>query len=772
MSLINNFMQKIPRSSSSRNGFALSLLYLACSASYAQENSTDSFEEIVVTAKKRNQNLQEVDISMSVISAQTINALQLRSLPDAAALIENVSLFEDFPGAGIPTWFIRGVGLQDFNSNNTPTAGVYLDNSYQVATVMGGANLFDVEQIEVLKGPQGGLYGRNTSGGAVILNTKRADLNTSEGYVNAGVASWNRRTLDGAINIPVNEVAAVRLSGNVENSDDGWQKSLYTGKSHGALDRWDIRSWALYQPTDNLEVQWKIQGGADDSEIALGRSVGLYDRLTPGAFCAAVLAGMRDDNACINFAGANQLKFGSGVPERIADQARDGSEVFSDLINMQRNDYISSMLELTWQLAESDLTVITSYDKFNYGVDLDLDGSRGEYGHRLSTSDIEVIGQELRLSSSGPQKLQWLAGVVWSKEEFAEQRDFNLRDNGLVGLDQGFLSYDQFTDSAAVFADIEYAFNEQWRVNANLRYTWEEKEYRNGNLFATAYNAFLIKDGSEDYKLESPESGSVSLNWLPSDTVLAYAKVSKGFKSGGFYGGFPFDYAEIAPYKEETIVAWELGVKQSWPSVNLDANAAIFYYDYQDAQGFINSFNPITNSTIEQLSNQGDARHQGAEFQFDYDPFEKLHFELGLAWLDARFKNSGTTTLNMVDEEVVIRGLRPYAPRLSGNVLAQYSQNIISDALLTLTMAYNYRSEFTGNTTSLADRAINTLSGYGVLDASAMVGQEGKPWKINMWVKNLLDKAYRTRVKDDGVNSYVEFFGEPRSVGVTLSYTF
>ena len=149
-------MQTFAHKSRLRTQAGMALL-LGCSFALAQPVAP-ALEQIVVTAKKRSQDPRRVDINMTVVPAETISALHLRSLPDAAALVENVEIFEDHPGAGIPTWIIRGVGLQDFNSNNTPTAGVYLDEGYQVATVMGGAGLFDVEQIEILKGPQGGLY--------------------------------------------------------------------------------------------------------------------------------------------------------------------------------------------------------------------------------------------------------------------------------------------------------------------------------------------------------------------------------------------------------------------------------------------------------------------------------------------------------------------------------------------------------------------------------------------------------------------------------------
>jgi iron complex outermembrane receptor protein len=746
---------------------------MACSAhALAQGTAVPVLEQITVTAKKRNQNSQQVDISMSVIDAETVQALRLRTLPEAAGLMENVEIFEDFPGGGIPTWIIRGVGLQDFNSNNTPAAGVFLDGGYQVSTVMGGAGLFDVDQLEVLKGPQGGLYGRNTSGGAIILNTRRAALEQQETYLNLGYGSWQQAVGEGAINVPLSDAVAVRVAGRIEDSGDGWQRSLASGRTHGARDRQDLRSWLLFDPGGAFTLQWKVQGGEDASDIPLGRSVGLYARGGTGALCAAVLAGTRDEQNCINFGGVNRLFRNAGeLPELIASQAADGSAVLSDPINRQSNDYISSVLDLSWQLAGIELRSISSWEAFAYGVSLDLDGSQGEYGHRISSSDIRVVSQEFRVLSTSEAPLQWLLGLSLSDEDFVENRDFNLRANTLVGLGQGVLAYQQNTRAAAVFADTAWQFHDAWSVTANLRYTDEEKEYRNGNLYIPLTPpVYITRDLRADYTLDSRLSGGMALNWAPRDMLFGWLKFSRGFKSGGFYGGFPFNPAEVQPYLEETINAVELGMKQSFPAYALQLNAALFHYEYADVQGYIRDINPLTGTGIDRLANQGDARHSGMELQMQWSPLERLDFEFGLAWLDARFVSTGKTTTNLLRQQVEITGRRPYAPQWSGNVLMHYLQDMSTGLQLDWTLAWNYRTDFAGQQSAPAEQAVNYLPAYGLLNAGVSLSRPGQPWKGSLWVRNAAGKTYRTRVKADGLGSFIEMFGEPRSAGLALEY--
>jgi iron complex outermembrane receptor protein len=754
------------RSAPRRNTLAV-LVALVLAVPASQVLAAEAPELVTVVARKRSETLQRVDISMDVISADSMRRLNLNYLPQLAELSGNVALFEDLPGAGIPTWVIRGVGLQDFNTNNTPTAGVFLDGAYQVSTVMGGAALFDVAQAEILKGPQGGLYGRNTSGGAVLLNTRRASLESSEGYVELGHGSWNRSTVAGAYNLAATEKLAFRVAGRAEQGSDGWQRSLVDGSVHGETDRWDLRSWMLYAPTDALQVQLKIQAGRDASDVVLGRTVGLYAASAPLAFCPSLQAGRRDDG-CLSFAGLTQRLTTGTVRDDVAGQANDGSRVNSDPLNALDSDYAGSGLELQWQLPGLTLASISTWDRFDYGVQLDLDGSSGEFAHRISYSDIEVLGQELRVSSTAASRLQWLAGVNYSHEKFSERRDFNLRDSILVGLGQGKLAYDQGTDALAFYFDVGYALADAWQLNVNLRHTDEEKEYRNGNFWQLRATPFyFVRNIGADYSLDQPWSGSIGLSWTPSADTLVYAKHSQGFKSGGFFGGLPFSASAITPYREETIGAWEIGLRQYWPQRRLTLESALFTYDYEDVQGFIRERNPLTGTAVDRLGNQGAADHLGAELDLQWQ-LQRWRIGAGLGWLDAEYRKSGVLTLGTAGTEVEIQGDRPWAPRWSANLQLAY-QHALAGGALDLAMGWNWRSAFSGHHYSMIDEAVNKLPGYALFNASATLSSPSGRWKGQFWMRNVSDKTYRTRVKADGLNSYIDVFGEPRSVGVTLT---
>ncbi len=751
------------------HGLAMSALCL--SIAVAQSAMAADLDEVQVIAKKRQQSATNVDIAVNVLDPQLLNALNFRSLPDAAAFAENVAMFEDFSGASLPTWVIRGVGVQDYNANNTPTAAVYLDGSYQVSTVMGAASLFDVEELEILKGPQGGLYGRNTTGGAVILQSRRAKLDQRETNVEVGYGRWGSSVVRSALNLPLNESTAVRVAINAENSRGGWQRSLSMDGTQGDKEKLDARVWWHFEVSDKLRLDWKLQGGRDDSDIPLGRSLGVYAADGSGNYCDAVLAGYIDENTCINWAGVNLVHLGTGVPERLLDQSDDGSVVLSQLLNRQDNDYVGTVLELTWELDFADFLSLSTFDRFGYGVLLDLDGSGGEYGHRRSTSDLRTWSQEFRLLSKPESRVRWLAGLNYSREDFEEFRDFRAAENRFVGLGRGLMGYDQDTEALSIYVDAELPLSSQWAIAGGLRWTDEDKNYRNGAFWIPREPPiYLSRNLSSDYRLDERLAGSLALHWKPQENTFGYIKYSSGFKSGGFYGGFPFDPREIEPYREETLVAWEAGMKVKWPDAGLELGTTLFYYELEDVQGFIRDTSVPTGTGIDRLANQGDAVHKGVELHGRWQVMDALSLELGLGWLDARFRGEDVLTLNLADELVPVTGRRPYAPSFNGHFLVSHARTLGDAHTLILDASYDYRSAFSGHQSSLVDAAINDLPGFGLVNFAARVNSARAPWELGLWVRNATNERYVTRVKNDGLNSFIALYGEPRSYGVTLSY--
>lgn len=733
----------------------------------------DVIEEIIVSARRRDEDSQQIGLTLATVNREQLQRGLLRNLPDLADSLANVELFDDYGGQGLPVWVIRGVGLQDFNANNTPTAAVYVDEVYQSSSVQGGSGLFDSERVEVIKGPQGGLYGRNTSGGVIRQLTRRASLQGNEGYVSAATGSWDEQLLEAATNRVLSDTLAVRVAGRVNRSQDAWQKSIPSGQEHGRKDVWDLRSWWLLDISERTRVELKLYGGANESELPLTRSIGLYD--ATGNFCTAVLEGRRDDAACLNYAGLVDVLTGSTTPSLSPSvQKRDGSTSLSSPLNRLDNHHAGGTLLLTidtgWSaIGSPQWQAISNVEEFDYGLRFDYDGSGAELGHQITSSEISTVSQELRLVSTAQTALSWQIGALLSREEFVEDRQFRLQDNIPVGLVHGQLDYTQVTRSRAVYALGDYAFSERWSANGSLRYTREWKTYRDGSVRAPAFPApfdVVVSNLNGDYSLDSRWSGALGLNWQMNDNSLIYSSLSRGFKAGGFFGGFIFDPAEFAPYKEETVLAWEAGIKTQRADNRLRLNAAVFYYDYRDVQGFANVETGPTGGpsvVLERLATLGDGEHSGVDIDLTWLPGDGWSVDASLGYLDARITSNGGETLNILKQLVSTEGERAYAPHVSGSLALNNTRQAFGSFTLESGVSWHYRSDFSGTLTSPVDKAVSRLDGYGLMDAYVTLSPVEGSWSLSLLGKNLQDKVYSPRKVYDSLGSYVEIMGQPRS---------
>lgn len=762
------------------NTLGLAVATLTGSGAMAEDHGY-SIEEVVVTAQKREQNLQDVGIAVSAFTGENLKALGAQSLSDVPNFTPNVELFDEY-GSGQPTWVIRGVGLQDFNANNTPAAAIYIDDIYMTSNAMGGLGLFDIERLEVLKGPQGALYGRNTSGGAVRVMSTRPSTEAVDGYLSGTYGRWDEVVVEGAGNLPLSESAALRLAGRWNQSSDAWQESLSADESYGEKDTWAARAQLLVELSEDTELLVKVHGARDNSETVMGRSVGLYDPAT-GDFCDALLSGRRDDNNCVNLATLTSFFFGDLSAPLPSVQSDDGAHTLSDPVNQLNNKAFGASAALTFDFDAFTLTSITGFEDFEFSQTFDYDGGQGEFGHQSARSDIEAWSHELRLVSNGDGDIDWLLGLEYAEDKFSENRDFLLGDNLLVMMDSGLgaaakLQFDQDTESLALYGQVDWQFAETWRLTLGARYTDEEKSYRDGSFNALLFGMEelgmvpLVENLNVDFDMQV-WSGKVGLDWTPAEDLLVYASISRGFKAGGFYGGFPNDgLASVEPYDEETVWAYEVGFKSEWLNNTLRLNGAVFFYDYTDVQGFQTRFSSLSQTVVTSLGNQGDAEHQGAELELLWLPSERLTIQAGVSVLDAEINDSDAVSTNLLGESVSLEGLgRAYSPDLSYSVMARYEHPMAENLSAVFQADYSYRDDFSGDALSVPEEALyGEQEGYGLLNARVALGAQDGQWEVALWGKNLADEEYVANVTTDDLGSYMDIYGRPRSYGVDLTY--
>ncbi len=790
MSLFSDYWRPTVLSRHARRAMALAAA-LAPALAQAQDGEvppTDTdgsaLEEIMVTATKRAENIQDVGVAVIAYSADDLRERGVDNIASLAETMPGVKLLES-TGGGVPVVIIRGVGLQDFRINNTPTAAIYVDEVYQTSVAQAGFTMFDLERLEVLKGPQGGLYGRNTTGGAIQVISAQPSLTETSGYAEASVARFETVALESAFGGPISETLGARFAGKIVRSDSGYTSSVVSGDSHGKEDRYGLRGLLRWKATDNAEMLLKLHGGRDQSETPLLRTVPIWIAGTSpvpdigsGAFsnfllgsadrnviCPDLLAGMRPNPAtCGTAAGTTPASQGLGS---------DPYSTVSNPLNQLDNEWWGASIQARVEFDAITFQSISAYDDFRVGRFTEWDATPLVIEHIDYRSTIEALSQEFRVGYEA-DFASLLFGLNYARDTLHEDTTL-FADTGIVPLAFGTTvveqPYRQKTEMWAGFGRLDWRFAPSTTLIVEARYTDETKDFA-GGTFLVAPSVFLVLvDRSAAF---GDYSGKVALEHKPADDVLLYASVSKGYKSGGFFGGFATSLAQLDPYEPETVLAYEVGVKSELVDRHVRANASAFYYDYTDLQGF--GLQTTGAVQINRLTNLGDARIIGAEAEVTIAPVEWLRLAASLTYLDGEITHStktasdsfGLSTLNPLEG----RNLTNYAKWNMG-ALARYERPMGESLRVALQADATYRSaQDLGYVLIPEERALFRESGYTLLGLRVSLLDADSRWDVSGWVKNLLDEAYRTTASPDSLAGFYEIYGPPMTYGVSLRYSF
>ena len=357
-----------------------------------------------------------------------------------------------------------------------------------------------------------------------------------------------------------------------------------------------------------------------------------------------------------------------------------------------------------------------------------------------------------------------------------DERTGDLSQNVLIFATNSTRGFNQKGDSWAIYGQVDKDVTDSITVNGSVRYTIEDKEFNNAYHHDNVGDFFYVQDVNFDYELEDNWSGHVGIDWAPTSDSMIYAKVTRGFKSGGFYGGFALDSPEeLAPYKEESVLSYEVGFKSDWLDSKLRVNGAAFYYDYQDVQGFTQVLSGTTSTALTKLGNLGDATHKGLELDITWLPFdiEGLTLQLGLTWLDAEISKSDTVILDAANTPGELEGLtRTFSPDFSSTVAINYERNVSANLIGGIQLNYSYRDDIVPTDASRTDLAFAAFGqeGYELLNGRITLNPEDKQWQVSLAAKNILNEEYAARATGDDLGSFMDLPGQPRSVAIEMSY--
>lgn len=717
-------------------------------AAFAQQTEEPALvDEITITAQKREQSVYDVGGTLAVAGAETLQSRRVEQVKDLAALTPNVDVKEQVPGA-MPIITIRGVGLDDFSSANNPSAGVYIDEVYLASLAQMNFDFFDIERVELLKGPQGTLYGRNSTAGALNVLTAKPSFGGFAARAAAGIGNYESYEAEGMVNIPVSESFALRIAAKVIGQDEGFWFSRVQNRDIGRRDVWLGRVQARWA-AGNADVTLKLEGQRVRSEMGQGEFMGVFpSALSPTVACPG-------DPRCTDF-------FGYRDPDGDPFKGDWSGDQFYDI------DQWGATLRAEWDLGFATLTSVTGFQDFERSFYIDTDATPLRQTDFIQNDAITQFSQELRLAGD-TDKLNWLVGAFYSSDDVDTDNPGFLQD---LFNTTTYSFGKQETQSAALFGNGEWTLSPTLSLVAGLRYTWEEKAYQGGTndlvslcpgsaLSGAPCGAGPIRISFIDETISDTNwSYKLGLNWKPKDDVLVYASVSQGVKSGGFFSGVTTNSGQLQPYDPETLLAFEAGVKARLGG-GVQVTASLFHYDYSDVQTFIRDTSGAL--PIQRLGNVDEATITGLDADLTWRPpaVDGLTLQLGLGLLDAEL-GAFAVTAGTVPE-----GNRlPNAPEVTFNASGAYDIPLGADWSLQLQGGAKYSD-------SVFKDAINdpllVQDSYWSFDGRIGVSSEGG-WSFSLWGKNLSDESHVVQgVNNGALGVGFRTYNAPRTFGVTVA---
>lgn len=736
-------------------------------------------EEVIVTAQKRAESINSVPMSIAAISG---DALQSMGVTDTASLSRAVpGLAYSDSSYGTPVYYIRGIGFFDTSLAAKPAVTVYVDEVPLAFPAMTPGAVFDLERVEVLKGPQGTLFGQNSTGGAINYVAAKPTAAFTAGF-DAGIGNFDTYEAGGFVSGPVSDTLRYRVAVKHAGSS-GWQQSMTRNDDTGGKDFTQARVLLDWQPVEQLRIGLNLNGFIDKSETQAPQFIGSFQQ-TATAFV---------DPRLLTYPLANDN----------ARQADWGEDSFP----YERDNHLwQSTLRLDYDWTDRvTLTSLTSYSKFEEEFGVDTDGTIVDAANFHIVGDVESFNQEIRFAGTYDRG-DWVVGFNYAKDD-AHEIDTQFTTDassghsfdrlGLPPIDQVPQLGDTTFESKAVFGNLKFDLMEHLALQVGARYTETDIDFEgctinagNGS-YAAGFSLIQRAQGFTgtiapgecvtfltptqpglfvDSKSESNTSWRIGLNWT-TDLGLIYASVSRGYKAGSYPTLPGTTPAQYQPVDQEKVTSYEAGFKLTSPARTLQLNGAVFYSDYVDKQLKGRTIVPIFGA-LESLVNIPKSEVQGAEVELTWLPIAGLRLNTAATFLETEVTEGdplGNFTILGGTVRSDIEGERfPYTPKWQVNAGAEYEWTLTSSLNALAGTDLIYRSDTNGD--FLPDARLDVDS-YTLIDVRLGVVTADEKWRVMAYGRNITDKYYWTTATRR-TDSIIRFAGMPRTYGLNLSYRF
>ncbi|NIB42988.1 TonB-dependent receptor [Pseudomaricurvus alkylphenolicus] len=680
------------------------LLALAITTLLPTSNVLAEFqlEEVVVTARKRVESLQETPLSVMAMDEQALEQQNVADLKGLEMKMPNVAAGGSGGlGGSNAAFFVRGIGT-DRNAVNQETAiALYVDDAYYGRTDGALLSVLDVAQVEVARGPQGTLFGRSATGGAIRYITQKP-TEEFEGKLQATLGSENRRDLKAVVNVPLNDNAAARLTAATLNQD-GHVEGVFTGQDYGDVNSDLIRGYLRWDINESLELLFSADYTHMDTNGGASVILGVNEQ-------APFVRG----EAAVGF-DATRLPTG------------DFEKSYSTGQNFYESDNTGANLTLNWALDDKlELKSSTSVRRIDIEGAYDTDGTDAVLFEQVFERDIDMFSQEFQLSGAG-EGLNWVAGLFYYREEASDVRDVLTTTNSVNRTSTRIVDPYE-VESLAAFGQATLDLSERWSVTTGLRYTYDDKSIQANELRASG--APRVDQDVDNDDTWSALSGRVSLEFQAADDIFLFASAARGFRSGGFNDRIRTDLGPennygITSFDEESLDMFELGIRSELFDHRLRLNLTAFFGEYTDMQ--ISSILPGTTRNV--IQNVGESELSGIEGEFTFVLNDVLTVDGAVGYLDAEYTDIATENAAVGTDSDFAR-----APQWS------YSIGLTAEwEAISARVDYGWKDDFRS---VIPDANFIQQDAYGLLSVNISYAPESEPWKLSLFGTNLTDEEY------------------------------
>ncbi|HEV2598896.1 TonB-dependent receptor [Sphingopyxis sp.] len=733
----------------------------ATPADAAEQDGSD----IVVTAQRRSERLQDVPVSITAIGGDTLANQRIQQAGDLASAVPNLQA-STVAGESTPVFSLRGISMSDYSFNQQGPVATYYDEVYKGSFPFLGLGLYDLERVEVLRGPQGTLYGKNTTGGAINFISRKPDFDT-DGYLKLGYGKFNRFDVDGAVQAGLTDTLAARVAFTFSRAD-GWFKNQLPGKADpSGVRQYGIRGSLLFKPSDKVEFILRLS-----TSLANPFENGVYTEPGPDGVGAGVYEAF----------GVGSSYFRTGIGR---------FETESNYVERHRARTYSASLTGNWQMTDGlTVTSITSYDYGKLFVPDDGDGSPLKVLEDPLSAKGRQFAQDLRISSDFDGPFNFILGGYYNIEtlrnsnEFRYFNDVDVNGDGAVDFNDcldpnsGFQiactysnSFKQVKKTIAAYSDFNYKIGDSVILRGGLRFTRDtgklsdyiaQLKGADGVVIANTVPGDPVDlDATTGLRFaKSTVTGKVGVDFKLADGDLIYASYSRGYRGNAFNSQALFSPVELNVAAPETVNSYEVGFKSQFLDRAVTLNGALFYYDYKNQQAL--SFDPA--NFAQTLVNIPKSRLYGAELELIVRPTSSLRLNAGLGLLNTKIQEGVVSGASIVGNKL------PIAPKLS--ISGGFELTVLegNGGKLDWGVNGNYNSKQyfdLFNTDRVAQK------GVGIVNSQLNYRFGEERYGVGLWVKNIFNtfyKRYGGDVSGFGMDYYR--IGEPRTFGVTVDARF